>query len=109
VTGIAFPAPLEEYLRPFCSDLSKLEFRDHHTYAEKDITMIRDTFLSLPTRRKIIITTEKDAMRLRNPEAEAVLSELPIYYLPIRFNFHTQDKEAFESAVITMMHQKKTE
>jgi tetraacyldisaccharide 4'-kinase len=103
VTGIAFPPPLEEYLRPFCSDLSKLEFGDHHTFTDKDITLIRDTFLSLPTRRKIIITTEKDAMRLKSPAIESVLSELPIYYLPIRFKFHAQDQEAFEAAVMTIM------
>ena len=109
VTGIAFPAPLEEYLRPYCMDLSKLEFGDHHTFSEKDICLIRDTFLSLPTRRKIIITTEKDAMRLKNPDAEQMLSGFPIYYLPIRFNFHSQDKEAFEAAIFALMKQGKLE
>ncbi len=107
ITGIAFPAPLEEYLRPFCSDLSKLEFGDHHIFMDKDITLIRDTFLALPTRRKIIVTTEKDAMRLRSPEIELVLGEFPIYYLPIRFNFHLKDKEAFEAAIMAIMNRKK--
>jgi tetraacyldisaccharide 4'-kinase len=66
LTGIANPAPLEEYLRPFCSDLTRMEFPDHHEFTEKDFMLIRDTFLSLPTKRKAILTTEKDAMRLRN-------------------------------------------
>ncbi|NVO20601.1 MAG: tetraacyldisaccharide 4'-kinase [Bacteroidetes bacterium] len=107
VTGIAFPAPMEEYLRPFCSDLIKLEFGDHHNFTDKDLALIRDTFLTLPTRKKIIITTEKDAMRLKNPDAEAILSEFPFFYLPIRFKFHPQDKEAFEQAIAALMKKKK--
>ena len=106
VTGIAFPAPMEEYLRPFCSDLVKLKFGDHHEFTDKDISLIRDTFLSLPTRRKIIVTTEKDSMRLRSDRVKSMLSELPLYYLPIRVHFHKQDKESFEEAIRSVVHSK---
>ena len=107
VTGIAFPAPMEEYLMPFCSDLVKLEFGDHHEFTLKDILLIRNTFLSLPTRRKLIVTTEKDCMRLRSVLAEPVLNELPVYYLPIRVNFHKEDREAFEEAIRSVVNPKK--
>lgn len=103
VTGIAFPSPLEEYLRPFCSDLTKLTFPDHHSFSEKDIVMIRDTFNALPTRRKLIVTTEKDAMRLQKEEYRKVMGDIPIYYLPIRSNFHPRDKEVFDKTLSELM------
>ncbi len=109
LTGIANPAPLEEYLRPFCSDLTRMEFPDHHEFTEKDFMLIRDTFLSLPTKRKAILTTEKDAMRLRNENAVASLRDLPLYYVPIRFHFHPADKESFDSAVGILMKRKNRE
>ena len=103
VTGIAFPSPLEEHLRRFCSDLNKLEFADHRDFSEDDLIKIRDKFNSLPTRKKVIVTTEKDAMRLRNDKAAAILSGIPVYYLPIRFCFHPQDKEVFDSSILSQM------
>lgn len=106
VTGIAYPSTLEEYLRPFCSDLTKLEFGDHQSYTEERLQLIRDTFLALPTRKKVIVTTEKDAMRLQNSMAETILGEYPMYYIPIHFEFHQQDKDAFTSAIKTLIKQK---
>jgi len=106
VTGVANPSPMEEYIRPYCSELSMMEFPDHHNFSEKDIHSIRDTFISLPTRRKLLVTTEKDAVRLKTPEAFKLLGDLPFYYVTIRFNFHPGDKEKFHSAILALMHKK---
>jgi tetraacyldisaccharide 4'-kinase len=54
----------------------------------------------LPTKRKIIVTTEKDAKRLQNEEAEAILGDLPIFFTPITFEFHPADKQLFDQAVL---------
>ena len=107
VTGIANPSPMEEYIRPFCSELSLIEYPDHHKFNEKDLLSIRDTFNSLPTRRKLVVTTEKDAMRLRTPAAIKLIGDLPIYYITIRFNFHPNDKEAMHSSIMSLMHRKR--
>jgi tetraacyldisaccharide 4'-kinase len=106
VTGIAFPAPLEEYLRPLCSDLNKLEFGDHQEFTEEKLELIRDTFISLPTRKKIIVTTEKDSIRFRNSLAESKLGEFPFYYVPIRFAFHQEDSDHFEASIKAILKQK---
>lgn len=107
LTGIAFPSPLEEYLRPFCSVLSMLQFPDHHNYSEKDLQMIKDKFLSLPTRKKIIVTTEKDAMRLSVPLAESILGDIPVYYVPVSLQLHNQDKEFFYDAIRSFVEREK--
>jgi len=101
VTGIAFPSPLEEYLRPFCSSLSMIQFPDHHNYSEKDLQMIRDKFLSLPTRKKILVTTEKDAMRLSGSLAESILGDLPVYYVPVAMQVHQNDRALFQEAILS--------
>jgi tetraacyldisaccharide 4'-kinase len=106
VSGIANPSTFEEYLKPLCSDIVKLEFNDHQEYTEEKLEKIRDSFLALPTRKKVIVTTEKDCMRFRNQEAESKLSEFPFYYVPIKFEFHPQDKEIFDAAIRAILRQK---
>ncbi len=101
ISGIGNPGPMEEYLRRLCTDLEIMEFPDHHQFVEKDLLILKDKYKHLPTKRKIIVTTEKDAKRLQNAEAEAILGDLPIFYTPITFEFHPADKLAFDKAVVT--------
>ena len=100
VSGIGNPGPMEEYLRRFCTDLELMEFPDHHQFVEKDLLILKDKFKYLPTKRKMIVTTEKDAKRLQNADAEAILGDLPIFYTPITFEFHPADKQIFDQAVL---------
>lgn len=100
VTGIGNPGPMQEYLRRLCTDLELMEFSDHHEFIGKDLLLIKEKFKNLPTKRKIIVTTEKDAKRLQNAEAEAILGNLPIFYTPINFEFHPADKMKFDEAVL---------
>ena len=100
LTGIGNPGPMQEYLHRLCADLELMEFPDHHEFSEKDLLLIKEKFKNLPTKRKIIVTTEKDAKRLQNAEAEAILGNLPIFYTPINFEFHPADKMQFDEAVL---------
>jgi len=100
VTGIGNPGPMQEYLRRLCTDLELMEFPDHHEFTEKELILLKEKFKNLPTKRKIIVTTEKDAKRLQNAEAEAILGSLPIFCTPINFEFHPVDKMQFEEAVL---------
>ena len=101
LTGIGNPGPMQEYLRRLCTDLEIMEFPDHHEFSEKDLLLIKEKFKNLPTKRKIIVTTEKDAKRLQNTEAEAILGNIPIFYAPINFEFHPADKMQFDEAVLS--------
>jgi tetraacyldisaccharide 4'-kinase len=53
-------------------------------------------FEQLTARDKIIVTTEKDAQRLRSPELAAMLANLPIYVVPVAADFEEPDKEDFD-------------
>jgi tetraacyldisaccharide 4'-kinase len=103
VTGIGNPGPMQEYLNRLCTELELMEFPDHHEFTAKDLLMIKEKYINLPTKRKIIVTTEKDAKRLQNAEAEAILGSLPIFFTPINFEFHPADKMLFDEAVLAAL------
>jgi tetraacyldisaccharide 4'-kinase len=98
-TGIANDYPLQEEVRRKCSELSILKFPDHHPYQIKDLEIIKTRFEDLPSRKKVILTTEKDMMRLKLPEFSNFLKNLPLFYLPIEINFHEKDKQPFDKLI----------
>lgn len=95
VTGIASPTPLYEYLSSNDITVKKLRFPDHHSFTKTDIETIKKEFELLPEENKIIITTEKDATRLK--EFVSILKELPIYQVPIEVKFLFDDEDKFNA------------
>lgn len=82
VTGIANPNPLVAYM----SEKNKIEtlfFPDHHDFTLMDIRKIHSKFDALPTLEKVILTTEKDYMRLKDKLVDKELANYPWFYLPI--------------------------
>lgn len=98
VTGIANPSGIIEYLRRHTDKLEVLAFPDHHEFNEKDINKIQQTFDNIANPSKIIVTTEKDAMRLRNPQIDTSVQRLPVFFLPIEVQIH-QDGEKFNDMI----------
>ena len=98
VTGIANPSGLIEHLRRNTDKLESLIFPDHHEFDHSDIRKIQETFDNIANTNKIILTTEKDAMRLRNPELEPMIQHWPLFYLPIEIGFHLQE-ESFNKII----------
>lgn len=99
VTGIANPSGIVEYLRRLTDKLEMLVFPDHHEFNTKDIEKITQTFTGITNLNKIIVTTEKDAMRLRNPAVDPSIQKLPIFFLPIEVIFH-QEEEKFNNLIL---------
>ena len=93
VTGIAHPEPMIEEVRRSCK-LQHLRFDDHHAYSRRDMQRIADAFNALPGTRKIILTTEKDATRLRG-----MTEGLPVYVLPIKVAFHQDGDMDFDHLI----------
>jgi tetraacyldisaccharide 4'-kinase len=100
VAGIANSYPLQEHLRQSCEELVIKSFPDHHCYSKKDMDAIQASFENIVTRNKIIITTEKDAMRLLSEEYKKWVSLLPWYYIPIEIEFHGENKEQFNKFIL---------
>lgn len=98
--GIANPYPLEQYLKRLCNELVTIYYNDHHPFSEKDIKDIKNTYNNQFSKRKVLITTEKDAMRLRDPLIESLFKGIPIYYIPIEISFHFKEKEKFDKLIL---------
>ena len=103
LTGIASPQQMTHDLQPLIPQLTPLTFSDHHDFKEKDIALINDTFASLPEPR-LIITTEKDATRLKLAKGlnEEVRNHL--YVLPINVCILQEQAEVFNQQIIDYVH-----
>ncbi len=101
VAGIANTKPLEEYLKRKSSVVKVHKFPDHHQFTKHELENIKNEFEAEFTKKKIIVTTEKDMMRLQSDEIKKLLKDLPFFYLPIKFDFHKQAKHLFDETIIS--------
>ncbi|NLN33163.1 MAG: tetraacyldisaccharide 4'-kinase [Flavobacteriaceae bacterium] len=79
VTGIAKAKPFVDYVKSRFKTVHHMEFSDHYNFSVADIQRIDDGFDRIQALHKIILTTEKDYMRLKD---ESALIE-NLFYLPI--------------------------
>ncbi|WP_317128544.1 tetraacyldisaccharide 4'-kinase [Tamlana fucoidanivorans] len=80
VTGIANPTSLIEFLKAKQFNFDHLNFQDHHEFSEVDIVLLEQ--------KEMILTTEKDFMRLK--QYETLKDKL--YYLPIQVKLDYPNK-----------------
>ena len=105
--GVANPYPLEEQLKTLSDTVEVMKFPDHYSYKSKDILKIKDHFELTFPKNKVIITTEKDAMRIKGTHLEEIFVNLPIFYIPIEIKFHKKDKEKFDKQIINYVRENK--
>ncbi len=98
VCGIANPLPLKEYLHEQTHTYYQISYSDHHIFSIEDLNDIKNKFEQITANSKIILTTEKDAVRLVKYTEE--LNTIPLYVLPIKPQFLFNSKEAFNQLVI---------
>jgi tetraacyldisaccharide 4'-kinase len=100
LTGIANTKALEYYLKGKVKNIVPAKFPDHHHFTKNDLENVQKTFNDISSSNKIILTTEKDAMRLKSPEFTDILKNTPIFYIPIEVDFHDKDKGEFNEQVL---------
>lgn len=71
LTAIDNPLPLQTYLKTFCNIKQVLRFEDHHIFTSKELEEIAK--IQLP-----IVTTQKDAIRLKNIKANLFVQDIKI-------------------------------
>jgi tetraacyldisaccharide 4'-kinase len=80
VTGIANANPLINFLTEKKFNFEHLNFKDHHDFSEKEISILEQ--------KQLIITTEKDFMRLK----QYMTLKDKLYYLPIEVEIKNSKK-----------------
>lgn len=100
ITGIAMPKPLLGYLGDLTKNIEHLRFADHHNYNEKDINSIIERYNNIASNEKIIITTEKDAMRIQDCKFAEKLKDLPLYFIPVEVEFLDKSNEEYFNKIV---------
>lgn len=99
VTGIAHADYLAQHLEPRVGSVTHIEYEDHHYFEETELFQIQNRFKNLESGRKLILTTEKDAMRLELHRSRIMELQLPIFVLPVEVRFLFGSGPEFDQAV----------
>jgi len=96
VSGIANPKPFMRYLRSFSAPVKLRQFPDHHNFTRRDLETLLRRFNEMEGERKLLVTTEKDAVRLvNNPYFPQELKERA-YFLPVKVKFDPHNVGSFD-------------
>jgi len=88
VTGIANPKPLVNHLNSLELNFEHVSYKDHHNFSKKELDEL--------SKKQLIITTEKDYMRLKD-------SLTNVYFLPIVTEFLNK-KTTFDKSVLSFIN-----
>ncbi len=78
VTGIAQPEPLYRFLAENHS-VESIQFPDHHPFTSADIQQIQQKVATFANQRCVVVTTEKDAVRLAEWKEQIIQSKIPFF------------------------------
>ena len=93
MSGIANPVPLLENLRKRFDVVAELTFDDHHTYRLSDMRRLEALFAAYPD--AVVLTTEKDAVKLTNRKKVPEAVQQRLYYVPIHVSFVADSESEF--------------
>ena len=99
LTGIASTITLSNELKRYTPHIIHHNYRDHHNFSTKNIVKLAKAWSASEAKTKFIITTEKDAQRLRSPEMNELLKGLPVYYLPVAAKIHKPGEKRFNQII----------
>jgi tetraacyldisaccharide 4'-kinase len=97
VTGIANPKPLKHFLEEKIHVYHMMHYNDHHIFSIDDWRDIKGRYESMEAKKKMVLTTEKDAMRLLKFSAE--IDGMAFYVIPIEHKFLFNEEQVFLKSV----------
>lgn len=101
VSGIANPRPLKKLLETHSKTYYMLQYPDHRIFTIDDLKEIRKRFAAIEVVNKIILTTEKDAVRLVKFKTE--IADWPLYVIPVRHHFLYGEGDRFNQLIINFI------
>ncbi len=101
VSGIANPRPIKKMLEDRVAAYHMLQYADHHIFTIDDLKDIQNRFEEMDGDHKMILTTEKDAMRLLKFENE--INGTPFYVMPIEHRFLFNEGHVFNNLVFNFI------
>jgi tetraacyldisaccharide 4'-kinase len=99
VSGLANDELFVNYARLNFDVAEVLSFSDHHAYVESDFAKLKNVKLAVPEREIALLTTEKDAEKLKSALEQGFLQEIPIFALPILVEFSAEDEKILKDKI----------
>jgi tetraacyldisaccharide 4'-kinase len=99
ITGIARTDYLLDYLNRTVAKVTLMAFEDHRLFTNYDVAQFKTLTDQMSSRRKIILTTEKDATRLALHHDYLAANSMEVYVLPIQVQFLFEGNAAFDAAI----------
>ena len=99
LTGIANPEPMFEYLCQKYNSVTKVNFPDHYDYRYSDLVKVENIFKNIAGDSKVIVTTEKDVVKLGQMKKVPDEIKRNTFVLPIRFKFLFNDDIVFKKEI----------
>ena len=84
VTGIADPGPLRDHIKDWFVAVDHVAFPDHHPFRPSDLEAFAARLAKFAPGPKMLITTEKDAVRLLPLLSERPLRDIPVAVIGMR-------------------------
>ncbi len=106
VCGIANPKALKSYLSEHVKSYIEKLYSDHHIFTIDDLSEIQQKYNLLEGEHTMILTTEKDGVRLLKFQQE--LTPLPLYVLPVKHVFLFSEGQAFDESIKAFINNFKT-
>jgi tetraacyldisaccharide 4'-kinase len=99
VSGLADDRPFVSYCRASFHVLDHLSFPDHHKYGPEELAVLSRLFEKHRQKKFVVLTTEKDAVKLKSLANKGFLGEIPIFVLPIEARFESEDSQMLLSYI----------
>jgi len=93
LTGISNATPMVTYLKEFANEVYHFPFDDHHEYVPKEMEDIKRYYDQMNKTNKLIITTEKDFMRLKHKDIWPIVKNMNMFVLPVEVTFKDKEEE----------------
>lgn len=100
VAGVSNPRPFVRHLKSFMPRVRVNIFSDHHNFTRRDMELLLERYRTMKGSTRILVTTEKDAVRMAaNPYFPPELRGVT-FYLPVKVEFVKHGSLTFEEALV---------
>ncbi|MGB6035685.1 MAG: tetraacyldisaccharide 4'-kinase [Cryomorphaceae bacterium] len=101
VSAIANPLPFQQEAQKRFKVLEHFKFKDHHMFSPEELFKLRDFIDTFGAGKPIVLTTEKDAQRLKANLAFFQENQIKVLYWKIKTDFGS-DAEKFNSMILSI-------
>ncbi len=99
VSGLANPSSFHKFVNKHFKTSQTKIFPDHHKFTLSDIEAIKSEFKAIENQNKIVLLTEKDAVKIK--EVSKISNDLKtiLFYIPIEITILNEQAEEFNQQI----------